>query len=171
MYVDWPTKTIHVLQADLTPVSGTLYDLDTNWFRLQLRDLEDDPDGMVYERTHFHNTENSVAGVTYARVVEIINGYKVQFEDGQYTVRLVGSNNNIFDVQNGILVQNQVQVIPTNSAGLQVVTQGSGVTAQDKIDIANQVWNKPLSEITVIGSIGVWIKSKLLSVAKYLALK
>jgi hypothetical protein len=37
-------------------------------------------------------------------------------------------------------VQNQVQVIPTNSAGLITVVSGSGVTAQDKIDIANLTW-------------------------------
>ena len=126
--ITWGTKTINVLQADLTPISGTLYELDTNQFRKDLKALEDDAEGMPFPDTHQHNTEVTVAGVTYARFVEIINGYSVTFEDGQYSVRLAGSNNNIFDVENGILNQNQVQVIPGNAAGLIVVSSGSGLS-------------------------------------------
>lgn len=117
--IDWPTGVISVPQADITFVSGTLYELDTDWFRLQLRSLEASEEGMPWATTHSHNTEVTVAGTTFARQIEIVNGYSVQFTpDSQWTVRLVGSNNNIFDVENGILVQNQVQVIPSNSAGL-----------------------------------------------------
>ena len=138
--IDWPNKLISVPQADLTFISGTLYELNTNTFRLALKGLEDDEAGMPWERTHKHNTEVTVAGITYARTVEIINGYSIEFENGFYSVRLAGSNNNIFDIENGILVQNNVQVIPTNSAGYQIITQGSGVTQQDKEDIAVEVW-------------------------------
>jgi hypothetical protein len=134
--VDWPNKLILVPQADLTPVVGTLYSLDTDVLRRQLLDLEDDPEGMPWERTHRHNTTVTVAGVTYARTIEIINGYAIQFEDGAYSVRLEGSNNNIFDIQNGVLVQNQVQVIPTNSAGL-VETSVSGLTPSESADLAS----------------------------------
>lgn len=134
--VDWPTKLISVPQSYLTLVGGTLYDLDTNQFRLDLRNLEDSPEGMPWPRTHRHNTEVTVAGVTFARTIEIVNGYQIEFEDGQYTVRLVGSNNNIFDVEGGVLVQNQVQVIPGNSAGL-IVTSSGGVTPA-------QVWQREI---------------------------
>jgi len=112
------TRTIFVPQADLTFITGSLYELDTNAFRLLLKDWEDSADGMVFPDTHRHNTQVTVAGTTYARTLEIINHWKVEFENGLYTVRLVGSNNNIFDVENGILVRNNVSVIPTNSAGL-----------------------------------------------------
>lgn len=134
--VDWPNKLISVPQSYLTLVGGTLYDLDTDAFRLDLRSLEDSDEGMPWPRTHRHNTEVAVAGVTFARTIEIINGYQVEFEDGQYTVRLVGSNNNIFDVEGGVLVQNQVQVIPGNSAGL-IVTSSGGVTPA-------QVWQREI---------------------------
>ena len=116
--VDWATKTINVPQADLTLVSGTFYTLDTEWFKNALRALEASEYGMPNLRMVDHNTEYEVAGVTYARKVEIVNGYSVTFEDGQYSVQLNGSNNNIWDIQNGVLNQNQVQVIPTNAAGL-----------------------------------------------------
>lgn len=151
--VDWGTKIINIPKADLTVVAGTLYELDTNQLRLTLKGLEDDDDGMAFERITRHNTEVTVAGVTYARTIEIINNYKLKFEDGQYSVRLTGSNNNFFDIQNNILVQNQVQVIPTNSAGLQSVVSGSGVTEQDKVDIANEVWSTSATN-PVVGSFG-----------------
>ena len=74
----------------------------------------------------------------------MLSPYSVEYENGSYSVVLQGSNNNIFDIASGILVQNTVQVISGNSAGLQIVVQGSGVTQQDKNDIAalssNQVW-------------------------------
>ncbi len=139
--IDRASKIITVPKADLTPVTGTLYDHDTDAFRKELLSLDAASGGITHLRTHRHNTEVTVAGVTYARTIEIINGYRVQYEDGAYSVRLIGSNNNIFDVQNGILVQNQVQVIPTNSAGLQTVSTGSGLSPdQDSKLSAINAW-------------------------------
>ena len=54
------TNVINVPQADLTLVSGTLYELDTDAFRLELRNIEDSEQGMPYPRTHSHNTEVTV---------------------------------------------------------------------------------------------------------------
>lgn len=150
--IDWNTKVISVPQLYLTLISGTLYELDTDQFRLDLRDIEDSEDGIPHDVTHGHNTAVTVAGTTYARVVELINDYSVEFEDGQYSVRLAGSNNNIFDVENGILVQNQVQVISTNSAGL-IEVDGPDRQRLDELwrlaglDAANPVTATP-SEIT-----------------------
>lgn len=123
--IDWPTQVISVPQADLTFLSGTLYELDTDVFRLALKALEASEAGMAELDTHQHSTTYTIAGVTYARTIEIINGYTVTFEDGQYAVLLTGSNNNIFD--EGIINRNQVSIIPTNSAGLIVADQQFGV--------------------------------------------
>jgi hypothetical protein len=168
--VDWATKVITVPQADLTPVTGTLYELDTNWLRLQLKDLEESEAGQVFPDTHRHNTEVTVAGVTYARTIEIINGYKIQFTpDAQWTVRLAGSNNNFFDVENGVLIQNQVQVISTNAAGLQTVVTGGGVGTP--AEVADAVWDAAVADHAAAGSFGERVGSKLLTVAKFLGLK
>ncbi len=127
--VDPATFVISVPKADLTLITGTLFEHDTEAFRLELIDFEDSEQGIVAPRTHLHNTEVTIAGVTYARFIEMLAPYSVEYEDGSYSVRLAGSNNNIFDVENGILVQNLVQIISQNSAGLQVVISGSGLSA------------------------------------------
>lgn len=146
--IDHTTFVITIPKADLTLVSGTLYEHDTEAFRLELLDYEDSEAGMALPNTHTHNTTVTVAGLTYARFIQILYPFSVEYENGSYSVRLAGSNNNIFDIEAGILVQNNVQVIPQNSAGLQVVTQGSGVTAGDKTDIINGVWSKVLETLT-----------------------
>lgn len=125
--VDLTTFVISVPQSDLTLITGTLYELDTNDFRLnELKVFEASEDGIVFSDTNLHNTEVTVAGTTFARTLEILSPYSIEFEDLQYSVRLAGSNNNIFDIENGILQQNQVQVIPTNSAGLVASSGGGG---------------------------------------------
>ena len=112
--VDEVTRIISVPKADLIFVSGIDYELDTDVFRLELRVWEQSTPGSWRSITHKHNQEFTLSGVVYARVIEIVNSYTVTFEDGQYRVTLVGSNNNILDVTNA----NQVSVSPTNSAGL-----------------------------------------------------
>ena len=128
---DWATKTFSVPQGDLTLVSGTLYEMNTeSYFRSNINSLMAGEDGIVFEDSISHNTEVTVAGTTFARTIEMINGYSLTFTpNSQWSVRYTGSNNNLFDIKSGILNQNQVQVIPANSAGLQTVTTGSGLSA------------------------------------------
>jgi len=98
----------------LTQSSPEVRELNVNAFRLDLKDLEDDESGIYLPKTHNHNTEVTLAGLTYARTVEIISPYTVEFEDGQYTVNCIGANHNISDVK----VANQVSLIVNNAAGL-----------------------------------------------------
>lgn len=112
--INHSTLVITIPQSFLTLVSGSLYQLDVNALRLALKDLEDDAVNMDLPDTHRHSTQVTLSGVVYARVVEIINGFTVTFEDGQYAVRCVGANHNLADVKN----LNQVSLIIGNSAGL-----------------------------------------------------
>ena len=137
--LDPATKIVTIPQADLTLVGGTLYELDTNQFRLDVGILLASEAYILMDYAFQHNTEVTVAGTTFARIIEFINGFSIEFEDGQYTVRLAGSNNNIFDVENGILQQNQVQVIAQNSAGLVVISTGDNVDT-DKVIGAIEDW-------------------------------
>jgi hypothetical protein len=114
--IDWNTKIILVPRADMLLVQSVpteIRELDIDAFRLELKSIEAG-EGMPFVDTHRHNAPVTVGGVTLARVVEIINGYTITFEDGQYAVNLVGANSNISDVTN----VNQVSVRSANSAGL-----------------------------------------------------
>jgi len=112
--INWGTKVISVPQSYLTNLGGGIYEMDINQFRLDLKDLEDSADGMPFTKTHDHNPEVTVAGVTIARVVRVLAPYTITFADGQYAVNLVGANSNIPEVTN----VNQVSVRSFNTAGL-----------------------------------------------------
>jgi len=130
--INWSTKVISVPQAYLTSLGSSRYELDVNQFRLDLRNLEDDVDGVAFLPTHNHNTSVTLSGVTYARTVEIINGYTVNFEDtgSPYMVVCVGANHNLGDVK----TVDQVSLLIGNSAGLIEVASGGSGSAAD-------VWN------------------------------
>lgn len=130
--INWGTKVINIPQSYLTHISGTLYELDINQFRKDLKSLEDGEEGMPFPDTHKHNTEVSLSGLTYARIVEVLDPYTVEFEDGQYVVSCSGANHNLADVK----INNQVSLIINNSAGL----VSSGLSDEDKTDIAASVW-------------------------------
>jgi hypothetical protein len=164
--VDWPTGVITVPQSYLTNLGGGIYELDVDQFRLDLKSLEDDEEGIPWPQTHSHNTEVILSGVTYARTLEIINGYTVEFEDGQYTVKCSGANHNLGDVK----VVNQVSLMIGNSAGLITVVSGSGVTEQDKADIAALVWEELAGDHSTAGTLGEKVAEKLLTTAEFLTI-
>jgi len=115
--IDWLTKVINVPKSDLTLIQASpteIRELNINEFRLELKAIEATYYGMPNLKTHDHNTEVSLGGIVYARVVEILAPYTITFEDGQYAVNLVGANSNIGDRIN----VNQVSVRSANSAGL-----------------------------------------------------
>jgi hypothetical protein len=135
--INWSTKVISVPQSYLTFQGGTDYELDIDQFRLDLRDLEDDVQGMPFDQTHNHNTEFVLSGTTYARVVELINGYTVTFEAGSYRVLLRGANSNISDFTN----LNGVSIDSANSAGL-------------TNPVADQILDATLADYNEAGSVG-----------------
>lgn len=144
--IDWGAKVINVPRADLpvTQASPEIRELDADWFRLQLKSLEDDPEGMAFPDTHSHNTEVSLGGLVLSRVIEIINGYTITFEDGQYSVDIVGANTNYMDVTN----PNQVSLRSSNSAGL------IRPSDFDIPSIADAIWDEALSGHSGSGTFG-----------------
>ncbi|PCI29858.1 hypothetical protein COB55_01415 [Candidatus Wolfebacteria bacterium] len=144
--IDYSGATLRIIipQADLTLISGSLYELNTNTLRTDLKALEAADTGIVFQDTHNHNTEVIVAGVTFARLIEILNAsnstqtdvYEVFFSpDTTYSVRLAGSNNNIFDLENAILANTVTQVISQNSAGLVTINTGSGLSTAENAQL------------------------------------
>ncbi len=183
--ISWPTGVITVPKADMTLVQSSPFEireLNLNTFRLALDDLQDDETGQVWPTTHNHNTVVTVGGVTLARVVEIINGYTITFENGSYAVNLVGANSNVGDVVN----LNSVSVRAANSAGLTEpdiaatvwdalvanhLTTGSTGKALCDAGGAGNPWGAPVYGNTDAGTFGELVGKKLLTIAKFLGLK
>lgn len=153
--IDPATLVINIPQSYLTPLGGSLYELDMGQFRLDLIDWEDSEDGVWLPPTHKHATEVILSGVTYARTIEILFPYTVLFENTgfPYTVRCAGANHNLADVLNAAHMH--VSLVIGNSAGLITVASGSGVTEQDKLDIADRVWDEVMAGHGVAGSTGL----------------
>jgi hypothetical protein len=115
--IDYQTRIISIPKADLTLIQSTpfeIYELDIDSFRLKLKNLEYDITGISFVDTHFSSTAVTAEGATVARVFEIINGYTVAFEDGDYTVNIVGASTNIAEVTK----LNQVKVCGVSSTSL-----------------------------------------------------
>lgn len=151
--IDWKNKIINVPRSSLTLIQSSpseIRQMDIDVFRKELKDLEDDEEGAIFPDTHTHNTTVTVGGVVLARVIQIINGYTITFEDGQYAVNLVGANSNIGDVIN----VNQVSIRSSNSAGLQDIS-----ALEDSI-IAG-VWDREVSRHSTIGSFGYKVRKNL----------
>lgn len=179
--INWQTRVINVPRADLTLIQASpeIRELDIDWFRIQLRDIEDNEEGVPFLKTHDHNTEIVLGGVIFARVVEILAPYTVTFEDGQYAVNLVGANSNIGDRVN----VNQVSVRSYNSAGLtstrsvwdelvaEHLTAGTTGKALSDAGAAGNPWGSPIAGNTNAGTFGELVGKKLLTVAKFLGLK
>jgi len=66
--IDFGTKIINIPQADLTLISGSLYELDTEAkLRTDVNALMDNEEGIVFPDSFRHNTEVTIASVVYAR--------------------------------------------------------------------------------------------------------
>jgi hypothetical protein len=127
--INWGTRRIYVPKSFMTLVQTVpfeIYNLDLNDFRLALKSLEDSADGMIFPDTHRHNTTVILGGVTFARLIEIINDYTIEFENGNYAVNLVGANSNVADKS----ILNQVSIRAANSAGL-VEGAATGISMSD----------------------------------------
>lgn len=171
MTLDPATKVFTILQADLTLVTGTLYSADTDELRKEMNALLASENYIWMETSYLHNTEVTISGTTYARTLSTINGYSYTFSpNSQWSVRLEGSNNDFWDIEAGNLNQNQVQVIPTNAAGL-IRNEAQSIGQGDLDNIADAVWIEQIGDHDgVAGSAAEWVKKKLLSVSTFIGL-
>ncbi len=136
--VDWPAGVVLIPKADTIlvgtdPISGReIRSFDTDAFHENLRSEEETEAGRAYPITHLWNAEVSLGGVNYAPQFLTVNNYQFEFEDGTYRVVFTNTNNDIadFSVVNGVSIQ------PGNSAGLQKVLAGGGLSPEQdtKID-------------------------------------
>lgn len=138
--IDPALQRVTIPQADLTFVSGTLYTFDTEQYMRDLNALLDDEDYIWMPDAFVHNTEVTILGTTYARQILNANGWSLTFENTSMTVQYAGSNNDLFDSENGVLInQPLVNVIGNNSAGLVTSREITELHQDAGLDAANPV--------------------------------
>lgn len=144
--VNWQTRVVSIPKTDLTLVTASpeVYNLDLDTFRLAVRAIEASEAGIVFQTEGQtapnsgiirHTPPSTFGNTTLARVVSMINTFKVEFEDGQYTVEIIGGNSNF----NTEVVRNQVSIATNNSAGIVQVTSGSGLSAAQATQL-EELW-------------------------------
>ena len=137
--IDPALKRVTIPQSDLTFVSGSLYSFDTYAYMRALNALLDDEDYIWMPDAFVHNTEVTILGVTYARQILNANGWSLTFENLPMTVVYGGSNNDLFDSEGGVLInQSSVNVVGNNSAGLVVTGSGLSTEQSQKLDEIHQ---------------------------------
>jgi hypothetical protein len=90
------------------------------------------------------NTRFDFAGANYAPFDDLINGYTIQFTGDAERVDLLGSNNDLIDV----LIPTGVSIVPSNSAGLQIIETGSGLSAAQDMKLT-EVHGQTLREVWI----------------------
>lgn len=105
----WPNKFITVPKSELTLISGTRYQITVNYWWQLLRELAETVEGIVFDTPY-----NSTAATSSTpQIVDLINGYTAEFEDGLYSVDVIGGNTNWREIE----VKNQVSVGTNNTTG------------------------------------------------------
>ena len=144
--VTWNIKSVYIPLSDMVLVGGTIYDLDMLAFHKEIRRLEwEFSEGLPWPQILDHvNPKLDFAGADYAGFDEVINGYAITFDPTVTRVNLKGSNNNIVD----IMVVNGVSVVPSNSAGLQLISVGSGLSAAQDVKLTEvHAWQERVVHI------------------------
>lgn len=126
--VNWTSRVITIPKADTVFVSDVpdVRSLNVTTFWQTLIDLQDDEVGLPHPDIVLNTPPLTVAGVTLARVIQVINGYTITFEDGLWAVNIIGGNSNLADVVN----KNQVSVNTGNSAGYVVDSADAALIAR-----------------------------------------
>lgn len=134
-----PQDYDHLTLVSGAPPNGA-YVLDTKALWLDLKALEASEEGIVFADQQTHNSEYTIAGTTYADAIGFLCeiAFYNAVPDEDWSVILEGSNNDLFDIVNGIYVPSKgtghITVVPGNSAGLVVITSTDTAAIETKID-------------------------------------
>lgn len=155
--VDTNPYRIYVPRADMPiiQVSPEIRSFDVAAFKTELGTLQAEVDGIMWTDTFIHKSETLLSGITYARFVEIIPPYTVEFEDGQYVVQSFGANHNVADVK----IENQVGIIVQNSAGL------INLNIPTLAEIIEGVWGVDITTFNVVDTAG-WMLQRIFSAVR-----
>lgn len=128
---DHATKLIGVPQADAQPL---LIQSLVN----AIRDEEASERGITYDQIlDASGKEDLGGGVQTGITAGLRSSWKLNFAPGAYQATITGGN--LADALARVNNTGSPQVVALSSAAATIVATGSGVTAQDKVDIAAEV--------------------------------
>jgi len=115
--VQWLVRRIFVPKADTTQIQASpeIREIDANFLRGEVGTLFASEEGGPWSNPFIHDVERTISGVTYSRLLTFL--YEIEFEDGQYAVKVSGADHNVLDVK----VANQVSLLAAISAGRLIV--------------------------------------------------
>ena len=124
-----------VTQTDMNDVTAgqptEVRELNANAFRKEWGALMDNEPNVSYPWPFEWTQPKTLGGITYAGLLEIINGWTMQFTVGAYGVNIVGATTNLADV---VVPAAGVGVNTQNSAG-QIETAVSGLTPTESASL------------------------------------
>jgi hypothetical protein len=132
--MDWTSKQILVTSPQTDVLIQDLIDF--------IRAAEDDVEGIVVPQIASASGKDSLGGsVATGITLELLDDWQLKFWAGSYTATISGGNliGGISD--DPVAYTAGVQVVIIQSAASTMVVTGSGVTEQDKEDIAAEVWS------------------------------
>ena len=144
--VNWATKVVFIPENEpsvSSVVGASHYEYDLDLLRLELKAIEGSEEGMPFVDIHQHTTSFTIGNIELARVVAIINGYTIEFENGNYQVDLVGANADIHLNR----VVNDVSLNTGNTAGL--ITTATTISL-----VSAAVWDTLISDHVIAGTMG-----------------
>lgn len=103
------------------------------------------------------------------------NGWRIKPPEEDIVITLTGNlypedvNEDLFNATDGDF-NTSIRLSTSSLTQEKVIVSGSGVTNQDKRDIAAEVWDAIIDDHTTSGSAGEFVKKKLLTVAKFLGI-
>lgn len=124
---NWPTKVITIPLSELTLVSGTYYTLDVTYYFQLLRELNGSAEGIsqTIGAPLYFNTSPTTGT---PRIVDVINGFTIQFENLQISVDFKNGNTNWRVVE----IRNDVSIGTDNVAA---------AVTPDLSELSTELWN------------------------------
>jgi hypothetical protein len=131
--MDWTNKQIQITSPQTDLLVQDLIDF--------IRTQEASETGITFDQIGSASGKESLgSGVSVGITAELLDDWQLKFWSGSYTATISGGNLVGGIAGDPVAYTAGVQVVIIQSAASTMVVTGSGVTEQDKLDIAEDVW-------------------------------
>jgi hypothetical protein len=138
-------------ETSIIEVDDGTTDVDCSTLYSAIKTAQSGEVGIIYEGIGSGSGLKELGpGVQVGLTVELLGTWQLRFTAGNYVARVAGGNLTGGPEGDPIAYSEGVQTLLIQSAASTVVATGSGVTAQDKIDIASSVRSALNPDLNVV---------------------